>query len=246
MFKRTEEPDSVSETSVPTWVLGVTVLLALAYVLLAHWANTTHRSWLAVLAVAALVLMGLVKPIARGRIWARGAALLLLVAIVPLWESRHVLLLLALSPVVSMGWVAWFFGGSLRHGHIPLITRIVEGLHRQAGQNIGPLQYHYGRRLTLLWTVLLTGLTVVNGVLELCAVPSGVLAQLGQQPWLVIPDGSVSVYVNLLDYALIGIFFIGEYVLRGYWFPQRPYRNFVDFLRQMVRLGPEFWRHFLR
>lgn len=100
--------------------------------------------------------------------------------------------------------------GSLRHGHIPLITRIVEGLHRQAGQNIGPLQYRYGRRLTLLWTVLLTGLTVVNGVLELCAVPSGVLAQLGQQPWLVIPDGSVSVYVNLLDYALIGIFFIGN------------------------------------
>ncbi|AAO29717.1 ketosynthase [Xylella fastidiosa subsp. fastidiosa] len=246
MFKRTEEPESVSETSVPTWVLGVTVLLALAYVLLAHWANTTHRSWLAVLAFVALVLMGLVKPIARGRIWACGAALLLLVAIVPLWESPHVLLLLALSPVVSMGWVAWFFGGSLRHGHIPLITRIVEGLHRQAGQNIGPLQYRYGRRLTLLWTVLLTGLTVVNGVLELCAVPSGVLAQLGQQPWLVIPDGSVSVYVNLLDYALIGIFFIGEYVLRGYWFPQRPYRNFVDFLRQMVRLGPEFWRHFLR
>lgn len=145
MFKRTEEPESVSETAVPRWVLGVSVLLALAYVVLDHWANTTHRSWLAVLAVAALVLMGLVEPIARGRLWACGVALLLLVAIVLLWESRHALLLLALPPLVSMGGVAWFFGGSLRRGHIPLITRIVEGLHRQAGQSIGPLQYRYGR-----------------------------------------------------------------------------------------------------
>ncbi|HHW4678323.1 MAG TPA: ketosynthase [Xylella sp.] len=225
---------------------GLAVLLALVYALLAHLANTTHRSLLAVLAVAALVLIVLVESMARRRIWASGGALVVLVAIAPLWESRHALLLLAVPPVVSTGCVAWFFGGSLLRGHVPLITRIVEGLYRQAGQNISPVEYRYARRLTLVWTLLLIVLTLVNGVLELCAVPSGVLAQLGQKSWWSISDRCASVFVNVLVYGVVGVVFVAEYFLRRCWLPVCPYGGFVDFLRQMVRLGPEFWRNFFR
>jgi hypothetical protein len=77
-------------------------------------------------------------------------------------------------------------------------------------------------------------------------VPGGVLAQLGRpSPWS-IPDAHASLFANLLGYGVIGGFFLGEYLLRARWFPVRPYRNFVDFVRQLARLGPGFWRDVLR
>ncbi len=36
------------------------------------------------------------------------------------------------------------------------------------------------------------------------------------------------------------------YALRSRWFPVRPYRNFIDFVHQLARLGPVFWRDVLR
>ncbi|MEA5124952.1 ketosynthase [Xanthomonas floridensis] len=227
-------------------MLGVGVLLAVAYSPLAHWANASHRPELAVIAGATLVLMVLIEPLVARRPWAWGLGLLILVGLGALWHSPYAMLLLAAPPVVFTGWVAWFFGRSLRRGRTPLITRIVEGLYQQAGMPITPDQYRYTRRLTLAWALLLCGLTLVNLVLGLCAEPSGVLAQLGYASPLPISDARASLFANLLVYGVVGGFFIGEYLLRGRWFPQRPYRNLPDFMRQMARLGPAFWRDLLR
>ncbi len=228
------------------WALALGVLLALAYSPLAHWANAAHRPDLAVLAGAALVLMVLVEPMARWRPWAWALAIAATAALVPLWHSPHALLLLAAPPVLFTAWVAWFFGRSLQRGRTPLITRIVEALYRQAGMPITAEQLRYTRRLTLAWTLLLVGLTLLNLVLALCAQPSGVLAQLGLAAPLSISDARASLFANLLGYGVIGGFFVGEYLLRGRWFPQRPYRNLPDFLHRLARLGPVFWRDLLR
>lgn len=230
----------------PPWAVGAALLLAVAYSPLAHWANASGRSELAVLAGMALVLMMLIEPMARLRGWAWLLAAILLAALVPLWHSPRALLLLTAPPVVFTGWVAWFFGRSLRAGSTPLITRIVSGLYAQAGQALSAAQRAYTRRLTLCWAGLLAAMTLVNLLLGLWAVPGGLLAQLGQVPLLAIPDELASLFANLLGYGVIGGFLIGEYALRSRWFPVRPYRNFVDFVRQMVRLGPAFWRDVLR
>ena len=230
----------------PPWVLGLGVLLALAYSPLAHWANASHRPDLAVIAGSLLVLMVLIEPMAARRAWAWALALLTLVGLGALWHSPYAMLLLAAPPVVFTGGIAWFFGRSLRRERTPLITCIVEGLYRQAGMPISPEQYRYTRRLTLAWALLLCGLTLVNLVLGLCAEPSGVLVQLGYDSPLTISDARASLFANLLAYGVVGGFFLAEYLLRGRWFPQRPYRNLPEFLRQMARLGPEFWRDLLR
>ncbi|MCC4617356.1 ketosynthase [Xanthomonas campestris pv. asclepiadis] len=227
-------------------MLGLGVLLAVAYSPLAHWANASHRPDLAVIAGALLVLMVLIEPMVARRAWAWALAVLTLLGLSALWHSPYAMLVLAAPPVVFTGWIAWFFGRSLRRGRTPLISRIVEGLYRQAGMPISPEQYRYTRRLTLAWTLLLCALTLVNLVLGLCAEPSGVLAQLGYASPLPISDARASLFANLLAYGVVGGFFVGEYLLRGRWFPQRPYRNLPDFLRQMARLGPEFWRDLLR
>ncbi|NIK03386.1 putative membrane protein [Xanthomonas arboricola] len=239
-------PSELAPGDVPPWVLGLGVLLAVAYSPLAHWANATHRPELAVIAGGLLVLMVLIEPMVARRAWAWALAVLTLLALSALWHSPYAMLLLAAPPVVFTGWIAWFFGRSLRRGRTPLITRIVEGLYRQAGMPITPEQYRYTRRLTLAWALLLCALTLVNLVLGLCAEPSGVLAQLGYASPLPISDARASLFANLLAYGVVGGFFVGEYLLRGRWFPQRPYRNLPDFLRQMARLGPDFWRDLLR
>jgi uncharacterized membrane protein len=226
--------------------MGVALLLAVAYSPLAHWANATGRSDLAVLAGVVLVLMLLIEPMACRRWWAFAVTVVLLALLLPLWNSPHALLLLTAPPVVFTAWVAWFFGRSLRAGRIPLISRIVEGLYAQAGQLLTPAQRAYTRGLTVCWTALLAAMTVVNLLLALWAVPGGVLAQLGRVPPLAIPDAQASLFANLLSYGVIGGFFLGEYMLRARWFPVRPYRNFIDFVRQLARLGPAFWRDVLR
>lgn len=243
---RPSEVPTAAASDPPPWVLGVGVLLAVAYSPLAHWANASHRPELAVIAGATLVLMVLIEPLVARRPWAWGLCVLILVGLGALWRSPYAMLLLAAPPVVFTGWVAWFFGRSLRRGRTPLITRIVEGLYQQAGMPITPDQYRYTRRLTLAWALLLCGLTLVNLVLGLCAEPSGVLAQLGHASPLPIGDARASLFANVLVYGVVGGFFVGEYLLRGRWFPQRPYRNLPDFMRQMARLGPAFWRDLLR
>ncbi len=248
MSKPTRPPEvpATPPAEAAPWVLGLGVLLAVAYSPLAHWANATHRSDLAVIAGGLLLAMVLIEPLASRRLWAWALAALILVGLGALWHSPYAMLLLAAPPVVFTGWIAWFFGRSLRRGRTPLITRIVEGLYRQAGMPITPAQDTYTRRLTLGWAVLLSLLTLVNLVLGLCAEPSGVLAQLGYASPLPISDARASLFANLLAYGVVGGFFVGEYLLRGRWFPQRPYRNLPDFLRQMAQLGPEFWRDLLR
>lgn len=226
--------------------MGVALLLALAYPPLAHWANASGSSALAVLAGAALVLMLLIEPMAHLRGWAWALAAGLLAALVPLWRSPHALLLLTAPPVLFTGWFAWFFGRSLLGGRTPLITRIVRGLYAQAGHTLSPAQLTYTRRLTACWAGLLAMMTLADLLLGLWAVPGGVLAQLGRAPPLAIADAQASLFANLLGYGAIGGFFLGEYLLRARWFPVRPYRSFPDFVRQLVRLGPAFWRDVLR
>lgn len=243
---RPSEVATAAPGDAPPWVLGLGVLLAVAYSPLAHWANASHRPELAVIAGGLLVLMVLIEPMVARRAWAWALAVLALLGLSALWHSPYAMLVLAAPPVVFTGWIAWFFGRSLRRGRTPLITRIVEGLYRQAGMPITPEQYRYTRRLTLAWALLLCALTLVNLVLGLCAEPSGVLTQLGYASPLPISDARASLFANLLAYGVVGGFFVGEYLLRGRWFPQRPYRNLPDFLRQMARLGPEFWRDLLR
>ena len=78
------------------------------------------------------------------------------------------------------------------------------------------------------------------------AVPDGVFARLGlASPWPVSQEAG-SLFANILNYGVLGGFFLGEYVIRHRLFRDRPYRNFVDFIRQMGALGPGFWRELFR
>src|SRR5690606_3069161 len=131
-------------------------------------------------------------------------------------------------------------------GQVPLITRIVQALYARAGMPVTPTLYRYTRRLTGAWAGVLSLLAAINLGLAMSAVPDGLLAAFGMQPWLPVTHEQWSWCANVSDGGLIGGFFALEYAVRSQLFPPRPYRNALDFMRQMGQLGPAFWRDLLR
>jgi len=245
MSKPTRAPDPA--LAAPGPALGLLVLLlAVAYPLLAHVAAAREDRLLATLAVADMVLLLLLEPMAHRRPWAWAALFACGAALWWLAQTHYAMLLLLAPPVVFTGFLAWWFARSLRPGRTALITRIVTALYQQARAPVTPQLLRYTRRLTAAWAWLLALLTAINLALAMIAVPDGFLFRLGVPPPLAISNEQWSLFANLLNYGIVGGFFIGEYFFRKRVFTQRPYRNLPDFLRQMARLGPAFWRDLLR
>lgn len=222
------------------------LVFAIAYPLLAHWAS--HREAgagglpVAALALLDLALIVLVRPLVERRGWAWATLALIAAGLWWLAPTPYPQLMLLAPPVLFTGLVGWWFGRSLRAPRVPVITKIVAGLEQTTADQLPADLRRYTRRLTGAWAVVLIGLALANTVLALIAVPDGLLARLGHVPLLAVSQTTWSWFANLLDYGIVGGFFIGEYALRRRWFPVRPYRNFIDFLRRMAALGPTFWR----
>lgn len=223
-------------------VVLLRVVLAIAYPILAHWASVQDSGVVATWALGDLALIVLLEPLLARRAWAWGLLAVIAAGLVMLAQSRYAQLPLLAPPLVFTGLLSWWFGRSLRAPRVALITRIVAGLEHTSPHDLPAKLQRYTRGLTGAWSVLLALLALANGVLALVAVPHGVLARLGHAPEWTIAQAHWSLFANFLDYGIVGIFFIGEYTVRRWVFPDRPYRNFLEFLQQLAGLGPRFWR----
>lgn len=226
-------------------LLAVRVALVALYALLAHLAGVRHDAGLAALAMADIVLLVLMQPLLQRRL---GAWLSLLIALPLLWwlaHSQFAQLPLLLVPVVFMSLVAWFFGRTLRAGQTPLITRMVLEIDQETMDTLAPKLVRYTRGLTLAWALLLGGLAVANLLLACCAIPDGILATAGIMPPVTVTKTQWSWFANILNYGVIGAFFVLEFFYRERHFPGR-YASFWAFLASMARLGPAFWRDVMR
>ena len=222
------------------------VLFALAYPPLAYWATRNSSGIAAAVAIGDLCLVFLADPLLRGRGWAWLLTALLALALSALAQTEVAQILLLVPPVLFLGLLSWLFGRSLRGPRRALITRIVSALHGLPVDQLPADLLRYTRRLTAAWALLLAMLALVNGVLAFAEVPGGVLARLGHAPSWGIARETGSLLANLVNYGVVGGFFVGEYLLRGRIFKDRPYRHFFDFVHRMGKLGPAFWRDVLR
>ncbi|WP_345777351.1 ketosynthase [Lysobacter sp. MMG2] len=218
------------------------IALAVAYPLLAHWATHDGGGVSAAIALLDLVALCLIAPLMQGKAWAWAATAGCAAGLAWLAQTHYPQMLLLAPPMLFVGFVAWMFWRSLRPPREPLITRIVAAMERCEPSQLPPPLYRYSRGLTAGWAYVMAALALANGVLAMIAVPDGVLARLGHTPPVAIGQEEWSLFANLLNYGIVGGFFVGEYALRRWLFPHRPYRHFFDFLRQMAALGPRFWR----
>ncbi|RNF83929.1 ketosynthase [Lysobacter psychrotolerans] len=226
----------------PAWLVGVRVLLAVAYPLLAHWASHRGSGEAAAFALVDLMLIVLLGPLAARRPWAWVLLAALISGLAMLASTPWLQLLLLAPPMLFTALLAWWFGRSLRAPREALISRIVGALDGCEPSQLPSPLYRYTRRLTAAWSLLLATLSLTNGLLAVIAVPGGVLVRLGHPPLFAVAQQQWSLFANLLNYGIVGGFFVAEYVIRRRLFPHRPYRNFVDFMRRMGALGPDFWR----
>lgn len=220
------------------------LLLLATYAPLAHFAGTLQSPLLAVLALADLALMVLIEGLLRLRLAAWLALAASAAALFALAQSRHALMPLLLVPPLFTAMIGWWFARSLRPGREPIIAKVVGALYARAGMPLSERHRRYTRGLTMAWAVLLGLLTVVNATLALIAVPDGVLMQLGMKAPVTVTNAQWSLVANIANYGVLGGFALIEYHTRKFVFPVRPYRDIVDFGRQMAALGPGFWKSF--
>jgi uncharacterized membrane protein len=220
------------------WSIVVGVIGFLAYPLLAHTASLLRSATLAAIAVGALAVTMLLVPLRRGAWWAWllfaavGAALV--------WLTRRpdaLWLPLYLPPVLIAAFMAWVFGRTLRAGSTPLVLQLVHALH-DPEENLAAGVASYARRLTLAWTALFVCLAISSLVLAAIAVPSGILLQLGIRAPVTVAHSTWSLFANVLNYCVIGGFFVLEYLYRRQRFPDQPYKNFAEFLGRLAGAAP--------
>ena len=219
------------------------LLPGIAFPLLAHASVVVDSPLIAAnLALAAVACLGLLLlwPLRRRP----GLFVLLLALLLALafWLSRQggAQLLLMLPPILFPGALGLYFARSLGRDRMPLIERVVRAIH--GGELPDPRIPPYARRLTAVWALLLLGLAGWSLWLALMATPGGLLVLFGIQPPWPLPLALWSLFANLLNYLIIGLFFLLEYAWRRRQFPDQPYDGMADFFGRVARLGPAFWR----
>ena len=211
------------------------IALGIAYPLLAHAAVVSHNPAITLATLAVLALLVMLPRLARGSVLAWCLVPLVIGALALLWRANAAWLPLYVTPVLITLFAAWVFGHTLAAGETPLIVRLVRLLHapKDPGQEIE----RYARSVTLAWTLLLSGLSVLSLALALLASPNGILLMSGVRPPVTVPLETWSLFANFLNYVIAGGFFLIEYLYRRRRFPQQPYRNLFDFLRRAAAVS---------
>lgn len=146
------------------------------------------------------------------------AVLFLLLQVLALNGADSLVRVIAMPPVLIQGWLAWFFGRSLLPGREPLIRRFSR-MHR----NPFPAELEgYTYRLTVIWTVLLSTMTVLSAII-------GLAANFETWSWL----------VNIAMPAVSAGFFLAEHGYRAVAYRHLGQNSPLTTLRTLTR--PDTW-----
>ena len=219
-----------------TFARYLSAVLALSYPWVAWIAVSQHSAALTLFAIILLLLAMLVPSLAQRRAVAWIALPFVAIGLYLLGRLPNYELLLYLPPVLIPGFLALGFGQTLMAGRMPLIEQFVRSLH-PPDDDIDPEVWPYARRLTLAWTLLLSGIAATNLILATLVAPEGLLMAAGVTPPISFTQSQWSAFANLIGYSLIAAFFVLEYAYRSRRFRQ-PYRNFFDFLRRTIAVSP--------
>ncbi len=217
-----------------SWLLAAYPLLAIVGVL-------SHRRVFSLLAMLLLATV-LMLPMLRSRRPLPWLGWGTLVA-ASLWLGLRgwATLVLDLVPVLVNLLLAWLFGRTLGTGKRPLISQLIRALEGPA-RLAQPGIARYARQLTVFWTGLLLLQALLIGALVLCAVPDGLLAQLGHAPTPAIPARWVQGYVHGGAYALLAAVFGLEYLFRRWHLRHVPHQRLRDLMRQTAVRWPQLLR----
>lgn len=191
------------------------VVLTVAYIVLVHLAVVYQAPLLQWLALVLLCVIPQYGALRAGR-WRHWLLLALLAAgLYALTRAGGGIYALFLPPIALPGMLLVIFAGSLRPGRVPVVAKVAEA-------TAGPLdagRARHCRQVTWAWVILLAA-QVIAAI---------VLAVFGPL-WL------WSAVTNFVNYLLMGLLFVLEYVIRRLRFPHHRHQSFVTYLRTLVRV----------
>jgi uncharacterized membrane protein len=124
--------------------------------------------------------------------------------------------LLKVPPVVIYLALAAWFGRTLLPGREPLISRFAS---LERGE-LEPVLARYTRRLTAVWTAFFVAMALLSAALALAA------------------DGETwSIFTNGVNYLLMAVLFLGEYVYRRLRYSEFRHASLPRMIRMLVGAG---------
>jgi len=192
----------------------VAITLIVLYPIFALLSRYQGAEFLRPLALFCLLSGVFFPALARAKVAAWLAYILLCCALAAAVALRLERLLLHLPPLLFLSIAASVFWGSLMPGRRALISVFGESLD---GPMSGEVEA-YTRSLTIFWAVLLS-------------------AQLALSLYLSIfgPEWLWSWVTNVLNYLVLGLVFIGEYLWRRRRFPERKHLPFLEFMKKLSK-----------
>jgi uncharacterized membrane protein len=88
------------------------------------------------------------------------------------------------------------------------------------GTELAPDLARYTRYSTVMWTAFFVSMAAAAGALAVLATP---------QTW--------SLFANGIDYLLVGVVFVGEYIFRRVRYRHHQHRSLVEVVRTVARAG---------
>ncbi len=189
------------------------VALILSYPLLVHLAVWLELPVIQVLALLVLALGLFLPGLRQGSRFTWGLFFLVLVLLCTVGYLDIAIYLLYLPPVVIPLLFWGVFLHSLLPGKVPLVTAIGE----RARGPLSAQMRRYTRGVTLMWTVFFAVLALWSALL----------------PWL-LTNMQWSLFTNFINYLLVVLLFVAEFVYRKWRFQDHDHPGFLDYLKIVV------------
>lgn len=198
-------------------------LLLLSFPLVSHLSIHNGRADLAVYFMASLLLLPLLFALLtrkRPASWAIAAGVLSLV--IGILGYTYARAMIVIPPILIFTSLMLLFGYSLRTGATPVITRFAELILGEVAPDVRA----YTRKATIAWMLFFMGMLS-------CALVLGLWAPLELWSW----------FTNVIAYVLIGVMFVGEFLVRRLSLPHHVDYSFIEFLRNLIQVD---FRHVIK
>lgn len=206
----------MESTPLPRWIPRSAWLLTCAWPLSLHVAILMDaQDWAPRLTALAAALAALLWALAVRRPHALFCAAGIIASLAWLMLTAPMLLLFS-PPVAINAALALVFGASLRPQHEPVISifaRFEQG-------KLPPDLVRYTRQLTWIWTTLFTAMAAITLILAL----AGAI-----KTW--------SLFANIVNYALVALLFVGEFLYRRWRFRHYHHATLAELARNVRSAG---------
>ena len=188
----------------------VIYLMLLSYPFVVHFNLVGNSS----IPFALVLAVSIFAFLLRFKVTAILVLVMLLSASIMLYADR-VQDLYFLPPIVINLFIGVIFLNGLRNNHVPLIEKYIVLMEGK----ISDAERQYARNLTVVWVFVLFTLMIESIALTLF---------FSQEIW--------SLFTNFINYMILALMFVGEYLVRLRTFPDKQHMSFIEYIDRLRRI----------